>query len=161
MGKILEKVNKNDSPLNDYFKNAEDSNQRLSFDTSSEEDLETTNTSQNNMRNLVANVPPNNHLSPAMRHNYSRQSSRNSSRSPIPSPLSKPGNSQPRTLRLSGASPGVVARPNAASSEVQGLRHRPHTPQSPDSNTPEKIQRFQSRLRRFRPAGANTSLNMD
>ena len=175
--KMREKASKADSPLAEYFQDA-DISQKLSFESDSEDSISPKN--HENSRNLSKNaicqaiVHPNNHLDSSMNRvsSRTRRNSRNTSRSPLPSPLSNPQNSHPQnSLSIPQNSPidekveknsiGSTKKLQLFGNTEKKLRQRrPNTPQSPDPNTPEKIQRFQSRLRRFRPNGTpNESLN--
>ena len=218
---IREKATNNDSPLAEFFQDA-DVSQKLSFDSTDEEDsispkypmkeIPMHGNIFNNITNQVkAIVHPNNHLEPNNHNNQlgnqqgnhqqslssnnlssnrTRRTSRNSSRSPLPSPLSNPQNSLPnnsqllgfnkenakmkqqpspsaKKLQLFGHVPTPSCPPNSLNvnsdkKHVKQMRQRrPITPQSPEPNTPDKIQRFQSRLRKFRPNGSpNESLGL-
>merc|ERR1719483_338463 len=79
----------------------------------------------------------------------------------LPSPSAK-------KLQLFGHVPTPSCPPNSLKimnsenkKHLKQQQRRPITPQSPEPNTPDKIQRFQSRLRRFRPNGSpNESLGL-
>jgi len=114
---IREKATNNESPLAEFFQDA-DVSQKLSFDSTDESDddaLEKISpkyhgyqNSNQNSNQVKAIVHPNNHLEPNTHNthqqslssnnlssNRTRRTSRNSSRSPLPSPLSNPQNSLP------------------------------------------------------------------